>query len=348
MSDPQRRLMADCGSAIRRVAVAMPPEIFRPEQSERLDVYLGLCTALAAHADVTILCEEGSDAELRPWLSRIEAPRMPTIAATAPVGGLQDRGYWIRDSFLCAEAAGTSKYLVPSGQPPESPAGWLAEMDGATIEPICARIAGGNCLVGPDFWLVGIESVSGTAEAVTQGDLGAAEAAIRNLDERPLTLVGYDPETADGCRYQPWFHLDLFMTVTGRVMNGKPELLLAEPLSTPDPEGPRNRLYAPHVEAVAERLRRSFELARNPVPFVPTPGSREPRLRAYNNALVQNDPPIVWLPQFADREPEMRAADLRNRTIWEDRGFSVVPVFGWSGFVNASGALRCATKVLGR
>ena len=67
----------------------------------------------------------------------------------------------------------------------------------------------------------------------------------------------------------------------------------------------------------------------------------------YNNTIIQTDPDLVWLPQFA--QPDGRFADTEeaNRKIWRDLGFKVVPVAGWMAYESSGGSIRCATSVLG-
>ena len=67
----------------------------------------------------------------------------------------------------------------------------------------------------------------------------------------------------------------------------------------------------------------------------------------YNNTIVQTDPDIVWLPQFADNG-RFADTDEANRKIWCDLGFEVIPVAGWLAFERSEGSIRCATSVIAR
>ena len=109
------------------------------------------------------------------------------------------------------------------------------------------------------------------------------------------------------------------------------------------------------LDWTAERLKLlDFEVLRNPVPFVPAIGDRQLRARLYNNVLVENEirrgrsKPLVWLPQYADAEPELADFDIENSALWRELGFEPVAARGWSKLTVAMGAVRCATKVLRR
>ncbi len=148
---------------------------------------------------------------------------------------------------------------------------------------------------------------------------------------------------------QPWYHVDLFISVTGKVKDGKPLIFVARPLASADLDGPPDRPFGGRVAATIKRLESHFTILRNPVPVLPlVQGSSESWPRCYNNVLVQNDPDIVWLPQFAIEEPALAEIDRENRRLWAKEGFEVMTVTGWTAFTRSLGALRCAVKVLRR
>ena len=98
------------------------------------------------------------------------------------------------------------------------------------------------------------------------------------------------------------------------------------------------------LNALAEHLREcGFHVVRNPSPY----DKSLFQTLWYNNTIVQNDPDIVWLPQFADNG-RFADTDEANRKIWRDLGFDVVPVAGWLAFERSEGSIRCATSVIAR
>ena len=87
-----------------------------------------------------------------------------------------------------------------------------------------------------------------------------------------------------------------------------------------------------------------FHVIRNPAPYALPSGDT----LWYNNTIVQTDPDLVWLPQFAQPDGRFADTDEANRKIWRDLGFKVVPVAGWMAYESSGGSIRCATSVLGR
>jgi len=155
---------------------------------------------------------------------------------------------------------------------------------------------------------------------------------------------------------QPIRHIDLYISLTGLKVNGKRLLLVGEPKTTTNPKGPTDKDFDAKIMRSLDSLSRNdFEIWRNPMPLLLPPGVNScpsnidcRELRFYNNVLVQNDPAVVWLPQFGDQELALRDMDEANRKIWSDLGFTVEQVYGWSTFVTSHGAVHCATKVLKR
>jgi len=379
-------LLPDSGGTVRRIAVAVPPEFFSQAHQARLSAWSNLAKALPARVTLVVLTEARAEPQARTWIAGLAPTCAVTVAALAPPDALTSRhgAGWVQDRCLIATEAGKPKYLTPIFGPKGDHAVWLGALDEVGAEPIRLDLAGGNCLVGEDFWLVGADSVRSTSQALGT-DFTAAQTAIAALDPRPLHVVGYYPsqlgsspeslpwraaEARDQAQLertsiksvrpprsseelaQPLFHLDLMISVTGRRdEHGRPILLVADPLMPPATSGAEAHSHAVRLNAMAERLEQDgpFRVFRNPVPYIPAPRRKYRVPRTYNNVIVENEPGnTVWLSQFGDLEPALTPVDLANRSIWEELGFTVVPVLGWSAFAASVGGLRCATKVLAR
>jgi hypothetical protein len=345
-------LVADCGGAIRRLALAFPPHYLDPDRDAERTVLAATISAFDAGVTVLLLTESDAAATVTEWAAQLQPAAALQVVATAPYGLLHRRGgLWAQDSFLAA----AGQYLIPLTGGEVGHGALLAAADGTPLTPVEIVLEGGDSLVGPDFRLIGAEAVNRTAE-FRRLTIAAAETALAAIDPRPLTVAGYftadlgaAAASSSEKRFQPWFHLDLMVAVTGLRRDGRPLLLVADPRDGTAPDAPRHPAHAPRLDAMAARLEGAgFAVIRNPVPVLRPPqgGSRAPR--AYNNVLVQNDPAIVWLPQFSDLEPALAGSDASNCEIWRDLGFAVRPVAGWSALAGPGGALRCAVKVLER
>lgn len=141
---------------------------------------------------------------------------------------------------------------------------------------------------------------------------------------------------------QGWAHIDLVVSVTGIKKDGQEVLLVSSVVPTPDGTDDYARLEGDKLDALAIHLAsEGFHVIRTPTPYF------KKWLFHYNNAIVQNEPNIVWLPHFSDAKNTF-ASDDENVEIWKGLGFEVIPIPGWRPFVDKAGAIRCATKPLAR
>jgi hypothetical protein len=244
-------------------------------------------------------------------------------------------------------------------------ADWLGACDGTDVVRLNAlSLDGGDSLVGEDFRLVGNNAIKTTCRiAGHQCSYEEALARFANLDKRRFFPVGY--RRSDIERKSPWSidqkaarqlsgtdelmedwgHIDLVVSITNRKnANGADILLVAESVLSAKPGSDERREHR-RLDALAKYLRDcGFEVIRNPAPF--------DRLRVqtlwYNNTIMQSNPRTVWLPQFADADPQYRASDEHNVQIWQELGYKVIPVPGWMAYVGSRGSIRCATNVLER
>jgi hypothetical protein len=375
-TSPAGALVSDCGGAVMGLAMALPGTYLAPGH-ERVRRALGsLIQAFDAGVRVTLLVGTDDQDACTAWLGGL-ALRCTVSLARVPSGEVL-KTLWIQDRFLCRAAPdhGRRTYLVPPSSGRENMAVWLAAFDGSDAEEMRTGLSGGNCLVGENYWLAGAASLE-QSFAFLPGDrknYQGARQSIAAIDGRRLVVVGHSyadlkyrdvepcraettkpPENPsdEGLR-QPVFHLDVFLTPTGETMEGKPLLLVAEPVSLDGRAGATEKSYRAPLAAVCRRLAAAgFAILRNPVAVLPARRSGGgPRFwRPYNNVILQNRPePIVWLPQFCDDEwPELRQLDDDNTRIWRERlGYSVRPIRDWGAVAALGGGLRCVTKVTER
>jgi hypothetical protein len=140
---------------------------------------------------------------------------------------------------------------------------------------------------------------------------------------------------------QNWLHIDVVVSLTGRKQPGtRGTLVVAETRLSEKPAG-FETLESNCLRGLSDYLRSiGFHVVNNPAPYVNG-------TLGYNNTIVQNNPDIVWLPQFA-HDGRFADTDAENRKVWSDLGFKVIPVEGWIAFHKSTGSIRCATNVLQR
>lgn len=356
--------VADCGNAISRLAMAIPNAYLdssgEARRAMKWQTIAGLLASLPQTVTVVLLAEQRNARRLREVLDDLDLKCGLEIADSVPDRGLDDeRALWIQDSFLVSGTPASRRYIYHADAPFRH-GSWLADWDGSRAEASPWAFEGGNCLVGPDFWLLGARTVRKGAERIGLSS-GAYETACRafsSFDSRPMVMAGYGRAEAEGASssrdhplYQPLdFHIDLILSVTGIRREGRPVLLLAEPVGS-HPDGKFGDGLRRRFDSMGGRLRRAgFEVIRNPMPIDPLPGGCSAAMpRYYNNVLVQNVPtPMVWLPQFGDQEPACEETDAANVELWKKLGFHVIGLPGWSTFASDDGAMRCMTKVIER
>ena len=323
------KLLMDYGGLIEAVALCTP---YGPQDRDLLRVHAHTLMQLPPEVDVTLVCCGAHADALARWARRLR----PGVRIV-PVEAINSEGMWTQDPVMVATERGKSRYLRVIPEHPNDLADWLGGTDGTPVERLRLHLSGGNSLVGRDFRFVGMGAVLTEAGKPTPTRIERAVAAHRTIDTRRMHVFGYGegpiPEEQDP------FHLDLALALTGcRTRRGQPIVLLAKPTR-----------WGAALDATADRLRaEGFHVLRNKVPML---GSA---VAGYNNVLVENVTrrgerrPLVMLPTFGDRNPSLSRYDEATTELWSSLGFAVRRVPGWAPFSFASGALRCATKVLRR
>lgn len=311
-----------------------------------------------------LMTDDPEAAAFRAWHQGLAPACDVEIVATGNEVPILESEMWTQDPWLAAEQDGATflRHLTRTDRPGRQ-ALWFSAFRQTPYDQPFIHLAGGNTLTGPDFRLVGAQSIDLTTR-IGSCPISMDEAleCHARLDPRPMHVFGF-PLLAKAnapveLRQQP-HHLDLVVSLTGKYApDGRPIILVADPRRSPDPTGPRMEGWAEQLDASAARLEaKGFAVIRNKVPYVAHAiYAPNPMLRVYNNVILENDlrpgsgktRPLVWVPHFGDLEVELVPFDGENRQIWEGLGFEIVPVYGWSALVRSGGAIRCASKILKR
>ncbi|MGF9566080.1 hypothetical protein AAIH70_21460 [Neorhizobium sp. BT27B] len=354
-------LVPDCGGLVEQLAIAIPAALLRsPAATDPCQplIPIGkLIEAFPTDVRIVVMVDDACATEAQAWLDRLDlnaqiqlSPLNPSAnAITSP---------WIQDGFHVKAPDPTvgrnQRYLAVSG---DGPARHLARLTAAEVVAMGFHLDGGNQLVGSDFRLIGYSEI----ERID---------AVRRLDHRPVSLFGYRVDdlgataqpagrialsrsaaTCPSPMHQFGYHIDQFVTLTGLYKNGRPLLVVGQPVPSDTPS-PIVSTASRCLDASAIFLEeQGFAILRNPVAFAITPDTNKRQPRLYNNAIVENDirvgqeRPIVWLPQFSDFDA-LGDIDEANVNLWESLGFRIERVFGWTHLASRCGALRCISKVL--
>lgn len=251
----------------------------------------------------------------------------------------------------------------------------LASQSDLVLKPTHLYLQGGNILQGQDFILVGEDAVAENMNAHQMG----RETVLLQLKE--LFGVGQVVVVGDGRRYvrkphffqgdrQPVFHLDMYMSLGGRVKEGGKEkelVFVGEQKLVGRPgrgEEKPLRMIAEGLDAAADQLRgaqlggRSVKVARMPLPMLLRSsdplGLRRSSYASLNNCLMERAArgKRVLLPRYVLGRGQNKAIqDWINEglAIYKREGFETVAVDGpWGNFTRLGGSLHCMVKVLAR
>lgn len=364
-------LVADCGGVIEEIAIAVVPGCFSgdPLLGALLSALGNFAGTLPRDVLLHVLGTIATKGDIERWLGGLGLA-CGTLSVEADLGETTDTSdFWMQDPLLVFQGTAGGKYLQQHCENPGDHAAWLSKATGIPVERAAFHLAGGNLLVGPDFRLTGQDSIDLTQVIIErERGIGTAFERLAAIDHRPLLVAGYgygvptlEPPRAgawnDPYRFRQYGgHIDRFISLTGlKTEDGRPRIVVADAELGPGGRAEELGSAPNRLDQTAERLEfLGFAVLRNPVPFVPTIGDRQLRARLYNNVLVENEirqgqsRPLVWLPHYADAEPELAPFDAENFRLWRGLGFEPVPAYGWTKLTVAMGAVRCVSKVLKR
>ncbi|MFC6999343.1 hypothetical protein [Rufibacter roseus] len=250
---------------------------------------------------------------------------------------------------------------------------------------------GGNILIADDFFFMGpdypIESLLHIGDMIPLASGESPVAAVRRLyhqtldQHRELIMLGSTapvPEQnsrnfeLDGAEWvehfylkneegsvQPLFHIDMFVSLTGRNADGQYQLLVGDPRLAAQllDEEIHDHAMVSVFDNVARNLANAgFKVYRNPLPltYVDDPEQKERKwyFATANNALVEiidEEHKTVWLPAYGIGAWEnLKITDQANKGVWESLGFKVHLLPDFHIFAENSGAVHCITKYLKR
>ncbi len=351
----RQTLVSDIGGPVARTALQINPYLLESTHSLRRRAYENLMRSFLPGTDFLILVDAADAARTDIWIRTLDLPCKARLVE-APSGKLRAQGAWMRDAFLDARIDSEQILVATHTQRPAGQARWIADAAQARIETHDLSLEGGDCLVADDFWLVGAQAVRNSMLIPGRRcDAVRAVERLAALDGRPMHVAGY-PRSREVDRdlrgavasdlAQDWAHIDLVVSLTGRRgAHGAPILMVASPVEAPCREEAQAAIAGAPLDAMARHLQTlGFVVLRNPAPFAGNPR----RIAPYCNVILQQEPDIVWLPQFADAGEAFVASDAANAALWESLGYRVIPVEGWGAFLGAKGAIRCATNVIAR
>ena len=391
----QPRIVSSAHGAIRHILLCYPSyaggdDVYR-------DVFVDLFRQLPASVELTVVAHASVVADLE-QAADTERPGSQTTIVEAPnylnyTVWAEDPYVVVED--VASETS--RRFLVEPFTFPRVGDSVVADLVAeasdvqSTQSPLFFQ--GGNVLIGDDFVLIGVDYLYETLDTFLRynpvlgmpEDRGEAQDFIVDLfrqtfdREREILFAGTRlrvPETErrevriDGDEWtevlymgtghhQPIFHIDMFLSLTGRGESGRYRLLVGSPaaadrlLDRPSVAHGLNEVF----DDVARQLEaQGFEVIRNPLPltFVDDPDAKERfwYFATSNNCLVQIDEDEgshVWLPTYGHGAwSDLAVTDEANRALWEELGFTVHQLADFNVFAQNLGSVHCIKKYLAR
>jgi hypothetical protein len=303
-------LISSCKGSISRVLFCFPA--MAVEEPGR-QAYRSVIAALRPGTRFVIVHHEAIREDVASWFTT--AGHKPDDVLFVPMPNYVKLTDWAEDAYVClTDLQDGATYLVEPWQFLRSGDALIADSVEEYADIKASQVPlvfqGGNCLIGEKFWMLGKDYFSDTVNALANKTLPIQVAADTNLNEKAVSLfknyIDRDRElllvgsknpiampayvaTKNSARYildipsegmgtyQPIFHIDMFVSLAGTSMEGKPQVLVGSPamadklLKTKSPYA-LNATYDSIAQSLADE---GFSVLRNPIVHRPTVGRSE-------------------------------------------------------------------------
>jgi len=352
-----------------------------------LAVVRGIIRAAGKSTAFTLLTHRGTRDKLGQWLSVNRLNERAAIVAVPDA--VRFTVWSNDMFLTLADRNGRPTRCVAPRQFPRAEDGAVAKLLARSAHYSFERapvfFQGGNVLVGDRFILLGADDAlqsirKGWIEIRSRDDeTTATSRAVRSCIDatREVVLIGSRATVHQqhirpmarrrawneslyfgnmpGSR-QPLFHIDMFISLMGRQPDGRYKLLVADPsmaasllggVDWPDP------MQEAFDDIARQLVQDGFAVERNPLPLAFL-DNRDKRTRVWyfatsNNVLVQDDPPIAWMPSYGHgRWKALARTDAVNREIWERSGYEVRMLPNCHALAAWHGGPNCISKCMGR
>jgi agmatine/peptidylarginine deiminase len=373
---------------IGQILLSFPGEQEQVKAAMVIRRYKAMFEAFGDRVDFIIMGNFGDEAEKIKQELEDEGLR-PTLINTpwncrkSKGGTTSAHGEFIADPFVMMVSPTGDPILLEQYWDQECKNAFLAEQFAddmrVPILPTRYAIEGGNILVGDDYALVGRNLLARNRNLHHPGlDMSAAEKKItaefcRVLGMRDVYFLGEDTEISFAKTaypehpeaLQPFFHLDLYVTLAGHNKAGDEIVLLAEidlpSVSkdlTPSQRSILNQLNS-SLKAVKDQLVKISEECFGPkfaIEEIPMSGVFRTNTKgedifvpySYNNAQVEwwHGISRIYLPHYPGKE----ALENRLRENLPGLGFGRLTFVehDFEDYAKQNGSLHCLTKVLRR
>ncbi len=277
---------------------------------------------------------------------------------------------WAQDGYSCVKNdAGATVLLEPldfTRYGDHFVAEQVAAVSDLEIEVTKYHLEGGNILAGDNYVIIGIDylhynkSITGESET----DITNSFKKLFGVDQ--VIWLGFDvpvnfPIHVWQGKYQPIFHIDMYVTLGGKTASGKELVFVADarlakkelgesapPLVIADAFDKTSEFFDNYSKEGLE-----FEVERIPIDLWNV-DTRSGTFLTYNNCLIEvfGQEKNVFLPAYSSVAPGSRnrkKLDEKVAKIFDDKGFTVKLLEGsYEELCKNGGSIHCITKALDR
>ncbi|MBA3898760.1 MAG: hypothetical protein H0X62_00890 [Bacteroidetes bacterium] len=388
------KLVESSGGKISNILFSIPNYILIVENNHLWDVYQDLLLKLPGHSKITIITNEKASIQIDKWAKDVGLIHRVKLVVIPDYINIS---IWAEDAYTIVQDNITKEnYFIEPNSFVRWEDGFIADFVSRELgwkrTQLPLYFEGGNMLVGDNFFLMGadypIVSLKYIKDLISSRKSESKSRLITRLYQKYLDVhkkliyVGstlpvpskqsnkfmlngeeweeFFFQKNEGGTVQPIFHIDMFISLAGRVKNGKYRLMIGDPrLATKILELPEVLKYAMAelFDNIARNMEKAgFEVIRNPLPLIYLDDT-EKKERSWffatsNNLMVEiidETNKTVWMPTYGYGDWKvLQKTDDFNKKLWEDLGFKVILLGDFHPFIQNSGSLHCIKKYLER
>lgn len=380
---------------IKEIAFGTSCPVFEQEGQKAITSLLkSLSSSLDSRVKYVFSAPEGAQETLENILEEVEIDHYEIAFYPNRCKQWKNRNFtqWLRDIMITHVTEAGNRQFLQSKTSPHFESEQILSLKSivnAEIIGLSFFFEGGNILIGDDFLLAGEDLL--LKDSGPNHDRRFLELLLQAFygSHREIIWVGRAPRVrtfqARSQSRQPIFHIDMFISLAGRVLRGPDKgkylLYVADPRTFSGPLPSYAEAF--DFDLITNHLRRSnrFVVLRNPIIYINENDAQllnkelfqlempfirdQPIWLSSNNALVEINSGYraVHLPHYTLSDEQIphgisqktsdllkffALQDLENIQIWKLAGFEVNPIGPMNYWATQSGSLRCLTWELRR
>lgn len=387
--EEETKILSETEGRIEAILLTVPPFLGpdgKPDENNPVDPredrhFARLLKILGPNRDYIVVCHYYQEDRVKKWATDAGIDVDKNVCTVLSVWA---NTLWAQDAYIALSSTNEDNPILCEGIIFNRNDDMSIADDVAAQAPLTARSSvlyfqGGNILSSHGRTLIGRDYVfrnTGRKGTMDESQVVEAFAKLVGTEVKSLGLDNPLPRRAMGILsgiFQPVFHIDMFVTLTGVVGDlGKEIAFVGRPKIARDLLGlpPGTFDFDEYFAQIAKKLEDiGYEVRSLPllVEYGDLNGVAPERTfyhETYNNALVENYKDgsgnwirNVFLPLYGNPDDAIKydfdlasrqTLDAYAKQCWEDLGFTVYSMDGLEDLAWAKGSIHCMTKVVRR